>query len=163
MRRPMDDARRCRARSTQTGERCRKAAMLGQRVCRSHGGASPQAQRGARRRLDVAADPAAAKLVKMLDDADPAIRSRVAIAILDRSGHHPRSDDGGLSAEEALRFVRTITGVFLEVVEDAQLRRAFALALRRKLGSMGEEVDVPAMPSPALPPPAPPEPEELWL
>ena len=42
---------KCHARSTRTGEQCRKDAMRGQEVCRFHGGASPQAKDAATRRL----------------------------------------------------------------------------------------------------------------
>lgn len=51
--RPLGD-RQCTARSKRTGERCRCAAMLGQRVCYHHGGATPRALAAAQRRLALA-------------------------------------------------------------------------------------------------------------
>ena len=33
--------RRCKARTTTTGDRCRKFAIRGKDVCRKHGGATP--------------------------------------------------------------------------------------------------------------------------
>lgn len=53
--------RRCTARSTTTGERCRKWAMKGQRVCRNHGGAAPRSRAAAERRL---AEQAARKILE---------------------------------------------------------------------------------------------------
>jgi len=48
----MDDSRRCTARSKQSGERCKRPATRGTRVCRMHGGAAGQVQRAAKRRLE---------------------------------------------------------------------------------------------------------------
>ena len=46
----------CTARSKRTGQRCRRASMLGGNVCRAHGGAAPQTKAKAQRRLQQAAD-----------------------------------------------------------------------------------------------------------
>lgn len=89
----MNNSRRCKAHSSQTGQRCKKAAMLGQTVCRKHGGASPQAKKAARERLNDLVDPAIASLKKVLeraiDSEDYAAVVRAAISILDRTGFHP--------------------------------------------------------------------------
>ena len=47
-------APRCQARSKRSGEQCRKAAMSGKRVCRTHGGAStgPKTDAGRQRCAD---------------------------------------------------------------------------------------------------------------
>lgn len=45
---------RCTAKSSQSGERCKKAAVLGTHVCRSHGAAAPQVKAAALRRLELA-------------------------------------------------------------------------------------------------------------
>lgn len=37
----MDDARRCTARSKRSGERCKRAAIVGGTVCSAHGGKAP--------------------------------------------------------------------------------------------------------------------------
>lgn len=44
-------APRCQARSKRSGQQCRKAALKGKRVCRTHGGAStgPKTQEGRNR------------------------------------------------------------------------------------------------------------------
>lgn len=44
-------ARRCKARRSTDGEPCEAYAMSGALVCRSHGGASPQARRGSADRM----------------------------------------------------------------------------------------------------------------
>lgn len=44
-------ARPCTARSSRTGRPCRCYAMIGQRVCSTHGGRAPQAREAARRRI----------------------------------------------------------------------------------------------------------------
>lgn len=46
-----DDARRCGAKSKSTGERCRRAAILGGTVCPMHGGRAPAVKAAAARRV----------------------------------------------------------------------------------------------------------------
>ena len=53
----MDEARRCTAKSTRSHQRCKKAAILGGTVCRTHGGAAPQVKRKALERLEDLIDP----------------------------------------------------------------------------------------------------------
>jgi len=90
--------RRCTAHN-RVGGRCGLSPQPGALVCHLHGGKAPQVQRAARRRLLEAADPAAARLVELLDSEDEAIAVRAATALLDRSGHGPSSTqvqvDGG--------------------------------------------------------------------
>jgi hypothetical protein len=68
-------------------------------VCNLHGGKSPAVQAAARRRLLEAADPAAARLVELLESDDESVALRAAQAILDRAGMGPSSTqvqvDGG--------------------------------------------------------------------
>ena len=47
----MLDSRQCRATSKRSGERCRRAAIVGGSVCKFHGGAAPQVVHAARRRV----------------------------------------------------------------------------------------------------------------
>ena len=53
----MDDARRCTAKSTRSQQRCKKAAILGGTVCRTHGGSAPQVRKKAKERLEDLIDP----------------------------------------------------------------------------------------------------------
>jgi len=102
---------RCRATSKQRKRatpdadpeswRCRKQAIAGGLVCDIHGGKSPGAIQGARERLRDAADPAAAELVRLMEDplVEAGVKLQAAKAILDRSGHGPTGTqvqvDGG--------------------------------------------------------------------
>jgi hypothetical protein len=63
----VDDSRRCRATSKRAGERCKRAAIPGGRVCTIHGGASPRARAAAERRQ---AESAATALLNAIWDPD---------------------------------------------------------------------------------------------
>lgn len=69
------------------GEPCKGLAMLGQDVCRSHGGASPQARAKAQERINAAADSAAGHLIKWMNDPKVPFPTRLAAAkdLLDRA------------------------------------------------------------------------------
>jgi hypothetical protein len=47
----MDESRQCTARSKRSGERCKRAAILGGRVCPMHGGKVPAVRAAAQQRL----------------------------------------------------------------------------------------------------------------
>lgn len=48
---PLNDRRRCTARSKRTGNQCGRAPILGGNVCKHHGGAAPQVKAKAAERL----------------------------------------------------------------------------------------------------------------
>lgn len=79
---------RCTARSTRTGEPCKRPAMLGGNVCYHHGGNAPQVKAKAQRRLQQAADALVQRLLGMALDGDTP--DHVALAAirdaLDRAG-----------------------------------------------------------------------------
>jgi len=133
----MNDSRRCTAHSSQTGGRCKKSAMLGQSVCRKHGGASPQAKKAARERLNALVDPAIASLKKVLERAinseDYAAVVRAAISILDRTGYHPSQSieltgkDGGPIQSQNLLPVERLSLVCKRLIA-AELEEGFAIS-----------------------------------
>lgn len=51
----MDDTRRCTAKSKQSGERCKRAAIIGGTVCKIHGGAIPAVRAAAERNTEMEA------------------------------------------------------------------------------------------------------------
>lgn len=79
--------RRCKAHNRQ-GNQCGMAPALGQDVCRKHGGASPQALKKARERLEAAADRMAARLLGIAESEKvPAYVALQAVnSVLDRVG-----------------------------------------------------------------------------
>jgi hypothetical protein len=90
---------RCIA-TTTNGERCKKAAIRGATVCRSHGGATKQVQRKARELLDRMVEPALHTLREvMLDPASSdSDKLRSVQMLLDRTGFGP-----GLKVEHEVK------------------------------------------------------------
>jgi hypothetical protein len=82
-----------------TGERCRKAAMRGQRVCRFHGGATKASRNAAQMRLLAAAEPLVVELIRIAldkkNDDDRKLR-----AIMDALNRMP-----GLNARQVIDTV----------------------------------------------------------
>lgn len=78
---------RCHAHK-KNGDPCPQWAMRGQRVCRVHGGASPQARRKAQDRLASLIEPAITVLAREMvnQSARSGERTRAAAEILDRGG-----------------------------------------------------------------------------
>lgn len=93
--------RQCTATSKQSGERCKRAPIVGGFVCDIHGGGTPAVKKSARERLLAMVDPALDALLRALQsgppcehcgrsdsDKDPVV-IRAAQLVLDRSGYHP--------------------------------------------------------------------------
>ena len=105
----MDDSRRCTATSTRSHKRCKKAAIKGGTVCATHGGSAPQVRNRARQRIMEAADPAAARMVQLIDSDDERISLAASKDLMDRAGHKAPteialiSDEALLAALEAER------------------------------------------------------------
>ena len=58
----------CTAKANRTGERCRRDAIKGGRVCISHGGKAPQVKKAAARRFAEASDLTLEKFVGAVND-----------------------------------------------------------------------------------------------
>lgn len=85
-------SKRCKANARTTGEQCANPPMMGQEVCRMHGGSAPQARKAAALRLLELADPAISALSEVVKGAPKeSDRVRAATAILDRAGLGPSS------------------------------------------------------------------------
>lgn len=71
------------------GQPCSAPSVSGTRVCRNHGGASPQARRKAKLRLAELVDPAIATIARVMTDPNtkPSEKLRAADSLLDRAGH----------------------------------------------------------------------------
>ncbi len=93
--------RQCTATVSDGSRRCRRVAINGGTVCRSHGGAAPQVRAAAQRRLADLVDPAIRELQRVLDDddADHRDRLRAVAEVLDRAGH-PRGATVDVTVEQ---------------------------------------------------------------
>lgn len=83
--------RQCAALSKQSGQRCKRAPIIGGTVCKIHGGGAPQVQESARARLAREIMPSISRLATERDKAPKASdRIRAATSLLDRGGFGPR-------------------------------------------------------------------------
>src|SRR5438876_7944095 len=76
---------RCSARSSRTGQPCKKAAITGMRVCRTHGGAAPQVRDAARLRMVFLLDPGLKRLASILKHGDDSHALAAIKVVLDRN------------------------------------------------------------------------------
>lgn len=82
---PMDTPR-CTATSKQSGQRCKRAPIVGGTVCRMHGGAAPQVKQAALARLQAYQDRAIDRLVTLMDQKDfPSTAYQAVRDVLDRT------------------------------------------------------------------------------
>jgi hypothetical protein len=78
----------CSARSSQTGEPCKRWASHGTTVCTSHGAAAPQVKLAAEERIRALVDPALTRLANLIDHADnDSVRLAAVRDVLDRAGY----------------------------------------------------------------------------
>jgi hypothetical protein len=116
------------------GERCKKPVVYGAKVCRIHGGNAPHVMAAAARRLVASSAPRAAEVLNELleptpKDASPcplcgrdmprdeALRHRVAVAILDRSGVGPTAKIE-IDANVQVDYVRFLPREQLEQINE---------------------------------------------
>lgn len=77
----------CTAHARTTGALCCAPAMIGQRTCRRHGGATVESRQAARLRMGELVPDAIEALARLLTSADESVRLKAANSILDRTGH----------------------------------------------------------------------------
>lgn len=83
--------RRCKAVSSRTGEPCRRWAILGGRVCPTHGGSIKRVKQSAQQRLAEMVDPALTSLAELVESADSdGIKLAAIKDVLDRAGFKPK-------------------------------------------------------------------------
>lgn len=78
--------RQCSATSKRSGQRCRRAPIVGGTVCVTHGGGAPQVKLAARERIAALVDPAIDALQRALRHRDIGVAVRAARDLLDRAG-----------------------------------------------------------------------------
>jgi hypothetical protein len=83
----------CKAHSSQTGERCKRYAIVGGDVCPTHGGSAPQVREAARKRILRLVDDALTGMAALagiggsgLGAESEAVRQRALADLLDRAG-----------------------------------------------------------------------------
>ena len=135
-------ANRCTARSKRSGKRCRKWTRRGAAVCPMHGGKAPQVERKAEDRMLALQDPAVAAVARAVNGKDIDVALRGSKVVFDRTNF---GRVGLLSTEQVEGMLRGVAALFLSLVADLEVRRQFALGLKRLAGV---DIDVPA---PALP------------
>ena len=133
----------CHAHSKQTGLPCKNLAIRGGRVCRYHGGATPNARAGAQRRLAAMVDPALGVLNHAMGrkktDLSDAIRA--ARDVLDRAGHKPADHvEMDVIASTALVDIERLRGMTTEELE-------VLLPLLRKLAGLAAAETRAALPA----------------
>lgn len=80
---------RCTA-HRKNGDQCKNAAIKGGNVCRVHGGSAPQVKAAALRRIQEAADPIAAEMIRLAQQAESeTARIQAGRDLLDRAGLKP--------------------------------------------------------------------------
>lgn len=104
-------ARRCHAHA-KSGDRCKRPALKGARVCTSHGAGAPQVKASARRRMLELLDPAINELERVMrhgeKDAD---RLRAVENILDRAGMPRKTElDVDGASEDLLERIMALRG-----------------------------------------------------
>lgn len=134
MTRDLMDDRRCHAQSKRSGERCKRAAIRGGRVCSIHGGGSPKVRQAAQQRL-LEAEARATLNVIWDPDAAPVTSAVESLMRLAGKLEHAvdvlgaRVEVEGLDGATAIAFTRTIRELRLGLeglerlgLEDRQVR-----------------------------------------
>lgn len=113
----MKTARQCKGTTKHgpnAGNRCKRPALMGQRVCYRHGGNTQAALRAARMRMLAACEPAIVVLLKVVgnDRAADSDRITAAKAILDRGGMAPGLDISAVIEHRVPGWEAVVNGMF---------------------------------------------------
>ncbi|AEV73132.1 hypothetical protein MycrhN_2547 [Mycolicibacterium rhodesiae NBB3] len=102
--------RRCVAKSSRTGKRCKRWAIKGSTVCPTHGGSTASVKRKARERIERAADRLSMELLGIATSAESeAVRLAAVRDALDRAGLNPKT---AVEVEVGLKpFQKIFTGI----------------------------------------------------
>jgi hypothetical protein len=99
---------RCTAHSKQSGQPCKRPAILGGMVCRFHGGAAPQVILAAEERLKALRVPAVIRLEELMNQKEfPSVAIAAVKDVLDRNGalgKAKESQDIDLKTEIVIRW-----------------------------------------------------------
>lgn len=129
----------CTARSKRTGQRCKRASMLGGNVCRAHGGAAPQTKAKAQRRLQQAADALVQRLLGIALDGQ--VADHIALAAirdaLDRAGLSPKT---AIEVDVALKPWEQIADDAFTTIESGSLHAHRAARDRRPPPALADTV-----------------------
>lgn len=95
------DAKRCTAKSKQSGQRCKRSPHPGAKVCVIHGGGAPQVKQAAMERLRALQHPAVDALQWLITQRDfPSAAMSAARDVMDRTeGKAPESMDLHVSGQ----------------------------------------------------------------
>ena len=137
-------AHRCTA-HRKNGDRCKRAAIQGGRVCTHHGGSAPAVKAKARQRIEDAADRMARELLKMATDDNVAdsVKLTAIRDALDRAGLAART-----AVEVEVGRTKPYEAIFesIEAGSRAEYRRSRGIPDiegNRSLGASRREVDAP--------------------
>lgn len=119
---------RCTAKSSRTGEPCKKWAIQGGNVCDTHGGRAPQVKQAAMERIKDAAAEVAAELVRLAVYAESeSVRVAAGKDILDRAGFGAKQKiESEVTVHEVDDFARAVAELEAEFDGRRQSRGAVA-------------------------------------
>jgi hypothetical protein len=109
--------------------------MRGQRTCRNHGGASPQALRSAQERMAALIDPAFRTYSRALRSRDLATGARVARDVFERNSIGARDEYTAGQVADLLRGLARLFGEIAGLEPERERRRRFAEGFKRLVGS----------------------------
>lgn len=119
---------RCTAKSSRTGEPCKKWAIQGGTVCDTHGGRAPQVKQAAMERIRDAAADVAAELARLAVHAESeSVRVAAGRDILDRAGYGAKQKiEQDVTVHEQDDFARAVAELEAELARRGESRGVVA-------------------------------------